>query len=224
MIGACYGCERQPREDQHGRHTKTTKENPIIQWSSPITKLTKKIRIALEEEQRKKKRPRRRTAIIQPVSNKFRRIRRRRCANSFSYRTSIVILVSGLFSKVDYQFFLFLRYFVFFLFCLAFPPPFDCFFSLLGLPLSLLRRVLTSPPIVLELVEHPCICECTPDNRIDKHRYYYTANSASDRALTMTPLESQGYCYLRRSILSLFLTLTILIVYDPWRSPSCARK
>lgn len=170
----------------------------------------------MKEEQRKKKRPRRRTAIIQPVSNKFRRIRSRRCANSFNYRTSIVILVFGLFSKVDYQFFLFLRYFFFFLFCLAFPPPFDCFFSLLGLPLSFLRRVLTSPPIVLELVEHPCICECTPDNRIDKHRYYYTANSASDRALTMTPLESQGYCYLRRSILSLSHSR------DPYRVRSVA--
>ena len=85
-------------------------------------------------------------------------------------------------------------------------------------PLSLAPCIYVSVPIVLELVEPPCICECTPDNRIDKHRYYYTANSASDRALTMTPLESQGYCYLRRSILTLSLSLArarvILIMYD----------
>lgn len=39
-------------------------------------------------------------------------------------------------------------------------------------------------------------------------------NSASRCALTMTPLESQGYCYLHRSILSLCLSPAILITYD----------
>lgn len=43
-------------------------------------------------------------------------------------------------------------------------------------------------------------------------------NSASRCALTMTPLESQGYCYLHRSILS--LPPAILIAYDRQRSPS----